>query len=188
MGAVLLMTVNDFFTYSSLSGWSGHGYLACPSYNNASHSKWITSKICYFVHRQWLSMSHRMRNNKKFDGKVDRRPPPPRKFVQQILAKLENVGSRLPEKHEKYGGKKRKRHLMELNWTKKSIFWELPYWTSLSLCHNLDVMHIKKNICDSLLGTILNIEGKSKDIAKVRIDLQNMGVRKELRLYKEGDR
>ena len=49
-------------------------------------------------------------------------------------------------------------------------------------------MHIEKNVCDSLLGRILNIDGKSKDTDKARIDLQNMGVCKELHLYKEGDR
>ncbi|KAL8156034.1 hypothetical protein AgCh_001200 [Apium graveolens] len=29
--------------------------------------------------------------------------------------------------------------------------------------YNLDVMHIEKNICDSVLGTLLNIGGKTKD-------------------------
>ena len=33
----------------------------------------------------------------------------------------------------------------------------------LDLRHNLDVMHIEKNICDSIIGTLLNIEGKTKD-------------------------
>ena len=105
---------------------------------------------------------------KKFDGKVDLQPLPPRKSVHQILAQLENVGPRLLGKHEKYGDKKRNRYLMELNWTKKSIFWELAYWSSLSLHHNLD---IEKNICDSLLGTILDIDGKSKDTDKTMINL-----------------
>ena len=54
----------------------------------------------------------------------------------------------------------------------------------MSLHHNLD----EKNVCDSFLGTILNIVSKSKDIDKARIDLQNMGVCKELHLYKESDR
>jgi len=48
-------------------------------------------------------------------------------------------------------------------------------------------VHIKKNVCDSLLGIILSINGKNKDIDKARIDLQNMGIRKELHLYKDGD-
>ena len=106
-----------------------------------------------------------------FDGKVDRRLLPSQKSIQQILAQLKNVVSRLPGKHEKYSGKKRKRHLTELNSIKKSIFWELPYWSLLSLRHNLDVMHIEKNVCDSLLDTILDIDGKSKDTYKARIDL-----------------
>ena len=50
------------------------------------------------------------------------------------------------------------------NWKKKkSIFFQLPYWKMLLLRHNLDVMHIEKNVCDSIIGTLLNIEGKTKD-------------------------
>ena len=45
MQIVLFTTVNDFPAYSSLSGWSGQGYLACPSCNDASPSKRITSKF-----------------------------------------------------------------------------------------------------------------------------------------------
>ena len=48
-------------------------------------------------------------------------------------------------------------------------------------------MHIEKNICDSLLGTILDIDNKSKDTNKARINLQNMVICKELHLHKEGD-
>ena len=81
MWVVLLMTVNDFPARSSLFGWSGQGYLACLSCNDASRLKWITSKIFFVGHRQWLPISHRMRNNKKSYGKVDRQPPPPWNFV-----------------------------------------------------------------------------------------------------------
>ena len=27
---------------------------------------------------------------------------------------------------------------------KKSIFWELPYWEVLDVCHTIDVMHLQK--------------------------------------------
>ena len=60
------------------------------------------------------------------------------------------------------GGVKRKRDPKELNWSKNSIFFELDYWSELELKHNLDVMHVEKNVCDSLLGTFLMNE-KSKD-------------------------
>ena len=96
--------------------------MACPSCNDATPLKQIRSKICYVGHQQWLPIGHRMVNNKKIDGKVDRRPPPTKKDIQHILTQLENVVPKLPGKHEKYGGKKSKRHLTELNWTKNSIF------------------------------------------------------------------
>ncbi|XP_035546653.1 uncharacterized protein LOC118348671 [Juglans regia] len=83
--------------------------------------------------------------------------------------------------------KKRKRMPNELNWTKKCIFFELPYWLDLGLRHNLDVMHIEKNICDSILGTLMNIEGKSKDTANACRDLEDLGLRKELHLRHDGN-
>ena len=46
--------------------------------------------------------------------------------------------------------------------------------------HNLDVMHIEKNICDSVMGTVLDIDKKSKDSLNARLDLKMMGIRKEL--------
>ena len=63
---------------------------------------------------------------------------------------------------------------------KKSIFFELPYWATNKLRHNLDVMLIEKNICDSVLGTLLDILVKSKDHISSRYDLYEMGIRKEL--------
>ena len=44
------------------------------------------------------------------------------------------------------------------------------------LRHNLDVMHIEKNIVDSILGTLLNISGKANDHAKARYDLKDMRI------------
>jgi uncharacterized protein YifN (PemK superfamily) len=29
----------------------------------------------------------------------------------------------------------------------------LPYWKHLDIRHSIDVMHIEKNVCESLLGT-----------------------------------
>ena len=65
-------------------------------------------------------------------------------------------------------------------WNKKSIFFDLPYWSDNLIRHNLDVMHIEKNICDIILGTLLNIFGKTKDHLNARLDLQELGIRKNL--------
>ncbi|KAJ8615538.1 hypothetical protein MRB53_034910 [Persea americana] len=48
-------------------------------------------------------------------------------------------------------------------------------------------MHIEKNICVALVGTILGIKGKNKDTEKARKDLKNMGIRPELHLVERGD-
>ena len=48
-------------------------------------------------------------------------------------------------------------------------------------------MHIEKNMCDIILGTLLNIEGKTKDTLKARKDLEDMNIRKELHLIKRSD-
>jgi hypothetical protein len=48
-------------------------------------------------------------------------------------------------------------------------------------------MHIEKNICENLIGTILSIPGKTKDTVKARLDLKDLGVKKELHLIDEGN-
>lgn len=73
-------------------------------------------------------------------------------------------------------------------WKKKSIFFELLYWKSLYVRHFLDVMHIEKNICDSLIGTLFNLQGKTKDSVNVRLDLVTLGIREELAPVERGHR
>ena len=48
-------------------------------------------------------------------------------------------------------------------------------------------MHIEKNLCDNILGTLLNIGGMSKDHLGARFDLQEMGIRKSLHPVKCAD-
>ncbi|XP_058732773.1 uncharacterized protein LOC131604346 [Vicia villosa] len=63
------------------------------------------------------------------------------------------------------------------------------YQKSLYVRHFLDVMHIEKNVFESVIGTLLNLSGKSKDGINARLDLQSMGLRNELRPVKrEGKR
>ncbi|KAI5338319.1 hypothetical protein L3X38_017590 [Prunus dulcis] len=72
-------------------------------------------------------------------------------------------------------------------WKKKSVFFELPYWEKLLIRHNLDVMHIEKNVCESIVDTLLNMMGKTKDNLKSRKDLKDMGIRKNLHPDDDGD-
>ena len=45
--------------------------------------------------------------------------------------------------------------------------------------HKLDVMHIEKNICQSIIRTLLEIDGKCKDSDKARLDMQHLGIRQD---------
>jgi hypothetical protein len=65
---------------------------------------------------------------------------------------------------------------------KQSIFFKyLPYWKDLQTCHNIDLIHVTKNIFDSIIGTLLNMPRKTKDGLKSRIDLVQFELRLELR-------
>ncbi|XP_042941123.1 uncharacterized protein LOC122275881 [Carya illinoinensis] len=162
--ASLLWTINDFPAYANLSGWSTKGKLACPVCNVDTDSMWLAygRKHCYMGHRRWLALDHPWRKKKRaFNGANEVRIQPANLLAQAIFESL----SMVPNVQFGKSSRKRKRAPQELNWTKKSIFFDLPYWQELELRHNLDVMHIEKNICDSVLGTLLSIDGKSKDTA-----------------------
>ena len=53
-------------------------------------------------------------------------------------------------------------------WKKKNIFFTLFYWEHHMLRHNLDVMYIEKNVVDNIIGTLLNLDRKTKDNLKAR--------------------
>lgn len=47
-------------------------------------------------------------------------------------------------------------------------------------------MHIVNNLCDNILGTLLDLDNKSKDTWKARLDLQKMVIREKLWLKPKG--
>ncbi|XP_074560566.1 uncharacterized protein LOC141816719 [Curcuma longa] len=185
--AAVMWTIHDFPAYGTISGWSTKGYKACPVCLHETKSQRLRSKICYTCHRRFLNVHHPWRKNKYFNGKVEQERPPQQFSGYDILAQLDALPQVTFSKHPTLS-KKRQRSSDDTNWVKKSIFFELEYWPDLKLRHNLDVMHIEKNICDALIGTLLNIDGKSKDTLKARLDLQDMGIRSELHLKKVGDK
>nr|XP_011465696.1 PREDICTED: uncharacterized protein LOC101306728 [Fragaria vesca subsp. vesca] len=48
------------------------------------------------------------------------------------------------------------------------------------------MMHIEKNICESIIGTLLNMKGKTKDNLNSRKDLKVLGIKKKLHLKEDG--
>ncbi|XP_071712201.1 uncharacterized protein [Rutidosis leptorrhynchoides] len=172
--AMLFCTINDFPAYGNLSGYSTKGKKACPICEENTHSIWLTNckKPAFMGHRRELAENHPYRKKADlFDGTIEDRKLPPPLDGETTLSKVANINVVLGKKG--FGPPKG-------IWKKKSIFWKLPYWKHLRVRHCIDVMHIEKNVCESLIGLLLNILGKTKDGIKVRRDMELMNIRPEL--------
>ena len=60
--------------------------------------------------------------------------------------------------------------------------WRLPCMDDLLLPHNIDVMHIEKNLGEALWGTIMDIPDKTKDNIKARVDQASLSDRPKLNM------
>ncbi|GJU23506.1 hypothetical protein Tco_1156848 [Tanacetum coccineum] len=138
MRAMVLWTINDFPARSSLSGWSGQGYKACPTCNEDTPSVRVLGKTAYVGHRRFLKKPHKWRRSLEFNGETENGDPPREFSRDAIMTQL----ARLPTRVK-------------------------------------DVMHIEKNVLESILNTLL-MNDKSKDTAKARQDLKSLGIRSGL--------
>ncbi|XP_062080492.1 uncharacterized protein LOC133785257 [Humulus lupulus] len=175
MRASLLWTISDFPAYTNLSGWSTKGKYTCPSCHQDTYSLWLKYRKnhCYMGHRRWLENNDPFRNDEKsFDGTKEKRMAPTPLSGSIILDTLAGYQLKF--------GKTVVNPSLPYDWKKKSIFFDLPYWKDNLLRHNVDVMHIEKNVCESLIGTLLSLDAKNKDNLNARLDLKYMGIRSEL--------
>ncbi|KAI5339327.1 hypothetical protein L3X38_018599 [Prunus dulcis] len=154
--SVLLWTVNDFPVYGNLSGCVVKGYKACPICGDDTPS-----------HRQRAA----------FNGKPEHGTPPEPLNGEEVLHMVEDINYIWGSKN---GGSVGENDGDRVCWKKKSKFFDLEYWKYLHVRHVLDVMHIEKNVCDSIIGTLLEIPGKNKDGIAAWLDLLNMGVKTDL--------
>jgi hypothetical protein len=114
----------------------------------------------------------------KFNGNSEKRCHPPNLIGHEVYEIVKDL-------HVVLGKRKMidKKTEEDDIWKKQSIFWELPYWKDLDVPHSIDVMHIEKNVCDSILGTLFNTNRKTRDHGHARADLKKMGIRPEFWLY-----
>ncbi|KAL8134185.1 hypothetical protein AgCh_009299 [Apium graveolens] len=59
---------------------------------------------------------------------------------------------------------------------------EFPYWSTNLIRHNLDVMHVEKNVFENVFNTMMNVTWKTKDNDKARLDLKDICKRSALEL------
>ncbi|XP_056688370.1 uncharacterized protein [Spinacia oleracea] len=160
--AMIFCTINDFPAYGNLSGH-------------------VVKKVVYPFQRVFLPRNHPYRRIRKaFNGEPEHRSPPKPLTGKQVYERVKDINCVFGKPYKSLGDK--------LCYKKRSAFWILPYWEHLSVRHCIDVMHVEKNVFDSLIGTLLNMPGKTKDGEKARNDMVKMGIRLELKPTKKGKR
>ncbi|CAN6691810.1 unnamed protein product [Malus baccata var. baccata] len=196
--AILMWTISDYPAYGNLAGCFTKGRFACVACgaNTRSLRLPFSKKHVYTGNRRFLPPSHEFRKKGKwFDGNDDIGQKPRVLTGEEVLYASEAAGRDWGKKSTTQKGTKRKMSVKKgvqttgsdpINiWKKKSIFFDLPYWKKLCLRHNLDIMHIEKNVCESIVGTLLHIKDKSKDGLNCRKDLKELGIRHDLCITEE---
>ena len=190
--AVLMWTISDFPAYGNLFGCTVKGYYACPLCGISTCAHWLphSRKMSYMGHQRFLPPSHSFQKLKKaFIGKPEWDCPPKTLSGEEIFKMVDHIKT-------KFGKRKIKKRksddvdgegegegdevMVRKLYKKKSIFFELEYWKHLLVRHLLDVMHIEKNVCENIYGTILHQTGKTKDGINARKDLDHLKVREKL--------
>ncbi|KAL9247458.1 hypothetical protein vseg_020889 [Gypsophila vaccaria] len=182
MRAMLYCTINDFPAYGNLSGYRLKTDKGCPVCGDDTESDWLehSGKYAYMGHRRFLPPNHPYRKRKTaFYGKTEHRSAPLILNGKEYHARVKNI--------TRVFGKPYKPPSNGVYHTKKSIFWDLPYWEHLSVRHCIDVMHVEKNVFDSIIGTLLNMPNKTKDGVKARLDMVSRG-RYEVEPIEKGKR
>ncbi|XP_074342517.1 uncharacterized protein LOC141680102 [Apium graveolens] len=155
--AILLWTINDFPAYGNLSGCVNKGYMCCP--------------VCA---DDTVAKNHPYRKQKAaFNGQQELGQARQPLSGEEVLLQQDKI-------EFQFGKEVRKSKKVDCPWKKKSFFFELEYWKFHHVRHCLDVMHVEKNVCDSLIGTLLNMKPKSKDSEASRLDMIDMGIRADL--------
>jgi hypothetical protein len=166
--AVVLCTVSDYPGLAIASGHSTSSESACFPCSDETFSIRLKhgQKYSFMGHRRFLHPDHEFRYDaESFDGSEEHRAEPSAYSQVEVLEKIKSI--------KDFDGSKTWKFV-------SGLFSYLPYWDFNLLRHNLDIMHIEKNVCENIYGTLLGIEGKSKDNLKARLDLQDMNIRKEL--------
>ncbi|KAK4390242.1 hypothetical protein Sango_2087500, partial [Sesamum angolense] len=170
--AALMWIVNDLPAYDMASRWSTAGVMGCPVYMDDTRAFHLQHdrKACYFdCHSQFLPKHHPYQRNKQTFTKyrVENKVARSRLTGDQLLDRVTNISPavKMPlSLPDGYGSNHK--------WTKKNIFLKSPYWSTLLIQHNLNVMHIEKNVFDNIFNTVMDIKKKMKDNTNARRDLE----------------
>ncbi|XP_013607828.1 PREDICTED: uncharacterized protein LOC106314511 [Brassica oleracea var. oleracea] len=194
--AMLLWSITDYPGLGTLAGCKVKGKQACNVCGKDTPHRWLkfSRKHVYMKNRRWLMPSHPYRRKKGwFDNTVEvgsaKRIQSGSEILDSIRDFKNDFGKLLPKKSKRKRSEGDEDDVVSAEeyeedhdmwrWKKKSIFFDLPYWKDMPVRHNIDVMHVEKNVSDALLSILMN-SCKSKDGLKARKDLEDMGIRSSL--------
>ncbi|KAL0316473.1 UNVERIFIED_CONTAM: hypothetical protein Sradi_5525500 [Sesamum radiatum] len=113
-----------------------------------------------FAYGMTFGWEYHRRNKRSFTkNRQERKIARPRLTGDEIRHRVEQYGTAVEEPLTYplgYGNVHK--------WIKKNIFWDLPYWNTHLIRHNLDVMHIEKNVFDNIFNTVMDIKGNQRTI------------------------
>jgi hypothetical protein len=109
--------------------------------------------------RHFDNMSEKDSASKRYTGKI----------LFEMVKNIQVVFGKRTVKGQKI---KKTPTLTDMPFKKQSIFLKyLPYWKDLETCHNIDLMHVTKNVFNNIIGTLLDMPRKMKDTLKSCNDL-----------------
>ncbi|KAL9690719.1 hypothetical protein QQ045_011127 [Rhodiola kirilowii] len=175
MKIAVIWTISDFLGLGMLGSLKAKGYKACPLCLYDIDAKHFAGRMSYQGHHRWLDTGHSWRHQPtKFNGDVELQNALPSLTGEEILSSVLSHEYPVLSLHPDF--KSRGVNKEKLCWTHMSIFYDLPYWSTLKQHYSLDVMHIEKNVFDNIIDTILGFQGKTKEDIKAREGLEQLGI------------
>ncbi|XP_042472278.1 uncharacterized protein LOC122054932 [Zingiber officinale] len=173
---------SDFPGLGCLSGWNTYAKNACPTCVDNTNAVYLKhgKKWSFRGHHRFLPPDSEMRTMPSY-GKLELRELDLAPLLgSDVLRMTLNKNVIFGKSNASKPNVRIKTRSIEQMWRKQSIFFSLPYWEFNLIRHNLDPMHIEKNVCDNIVGTLLDDANKSKDNYAARKDLKNLGIMKQL--------
>ncbi|XP_048596365.1 uncharacterized protein LOC125578114 [Brassica napus] len=165
--ALLLWSISDYPALGTLSRCKVKGKQACNICGKDTPARWLkfSRKFVYMGNRKRLPPGHHYRYKKTwFDN-----------TVEEGNANRIQTGAEIYETLQAF----RNDFGRPLEKEKKENTRELP------VRHNIDVMHVEKNVSDAILSLLMQ-SAKSKDGLKSRKELEDIGIKKHLHIEVRG--
>jgi hypothetical protein len=146
MRAMLFCTINDFPAYGNLSGYTVKGHSACPICEKETSFQQLKNgkKTVYLRHRKFLERYHPYRRLRKaFNGDQENDVAPTpltgkevyerQRAINVVFGKSQKPKEKVPKAKRKnvesQKKKCQKQPAVKNIWKKKSVFFDLPYWS-----------------------------------------------------------